>query len=126
MNTHATKTATASALALMMTTAAASADVTPAEVWTDWQAYLIDFGFAVTATEAQNADGLSLTGIVLTQTLPDEGGEMTMSLPELTLKDNGDGTVYVAYPEEMPISIKATGKDALSPSISSTAPPIWT
>ena len=114
MNTHATKTATASALALMMTTAAASADVTPAEVWTDWQAYLTDFGFAVTATEAQNADGLSLTGIVLTQTLPDEGGEMTMSLPELTLKDNGDGTVYVAYPEEMPISIKATGKDALS------------
>jgi hypothetical protein len=100
------------ALALMMGASTAMAEVTPADVWADWQAYLGGFGFAVTADEAQTAQGLGLTDIVLTQTLPDDAGETMITIPQVMLQDNGDGTVGVVYPTEMPIKIGVSGDDA--------------
>ncbi|MFX0541835.1 DUF2125 domain-containing protein [Roseovarius sp. S4756] len=100
------------AMALMVTGSAAMADVTPADVWADWQDYLTGFGFAVTADEAQTASGLELTNIVLTQTLPDEGGETTITVPQIALNDNGTGTVRIVYPGEMPITIAADAPEA--------------
>ncbi|WP_377172385.1 hypothetical protein [Roseovarius aquimarinus] len=103
--------AAASAFALLAGTGAAMADVTPAEVWADWQAYLTDFGFDVTATETEVSNGLQLTDIVMTQTLPEGAGTTTISFSELTMRGNGDGTVAVVYPAEMPIKVSATGPE---------------
>ncbi len=103
--------AAAGALALMMGTGGALADVTPAEVWADWQSYLRGFGMAVTAQETQVASGLELSGITLTQTLPDDAGETVITVPEILMRDNGDGTVAIVYPAEMPISIVGTGAE---------------
>jgi len=110
MTTYGTYTAMTGALALMMTTGAAMADVTPAEVWSDWQEYMGSFGFAVTADEAQSVDGLTLTNIVLTQTLPDDAGTTTGTVPQITIIDNDDGTVAIVYPSEMPITMTGTGE----------------
>lgn len=112
MKNYGTPTAMTGALALMLSAGAATADVTPADVWSDWQNYLGDFGFAVTADEAASADGLSLTNIVLTQTLPDDAGTTTVTVPGIMLEDNGDGTVGVVYPDEMPITMTGVGESA--------------
>src|SRR5690554_848829 len=112
MRKFSTTTATASALALFMSTGAALADVTPAEVWSDWQAYLGDMGFAVTADEEQTSGGLTLSNIVLTQTLPEDDGDLTITISEITATDNGDGTVSISYPEAMPVAMATTGEDA--------------
>lgn len=111
MRKFSTVTATASALALFMSTGAALADVTPAEVWSDWKAYLGDMGFAVTADEDQTSSGLTLSNIVLTQTLPEDGGDITITISEISATDNGDGTVSIIYPETLPLAIATTGDD---------------
>lgn len=111
MKRFSTATATASALALFMSTGAALADVTPAEVWSDWKAYLGDMGFAVTADEDQTSSGLTLSNIVLTQTLPEDGGDITITISEISATDNGDGTVSIIYPETLPLAIATTGDD---------------
>lgn len=112
MKRFSTATATASAIALFMSTGAALADVTPAEVWSDWKAYLGDMGFAVTADEDQTSSGLTLSNIVLTQTLPEDGGDITITIPEISATDNGDGTVSIIYPENLPLMIAGTGEEA--------------
>lgn len=112
MRKFSTTTATASALALFMSTGAALADVTPAEVWSDWKAYLGDMGFAVTADEDQTSGGLTLSNIVLTQTLSEDDGDLTITISEITATDNGDGTVSISYPEAMPVAMATTGDDA--------------
>ncbi|MEX1236010.1 MAG: DUF2125 domain-containing protein [Roseovarius sp.] len=104
----ATRAAT-SALALMMGTGGAMADVTPAEVWADWQRYMGSFDMAVNAQETQTDEGLELADITLTQTLPDDAGETVITVPEIVMRDNGDGTVAIVYPAEMPISIAGKG-----------------
>ena len=110
MKNYGTQTAMTGALALLLSAGAATADVTPADVWSDWQNYLGDFGFAVTADEAASADGLSLSNIILTQTLPEDAGTTTVTVPGIMLEDNGDGTVGVVYPDEMPITMTGVGE----------------
>ena len=105
-----TATAITSALALMLSAGAAAAEVTPADVWSDWQDYLDGLGFAVTAQEATSADGLNLTDIVMTQTLPDDAGTTTVTVPGIMLEDNGDGTVGIVLPDQMPITMTGTGE----------------
>ena len=111
MMNYSPHTAMASALALILSAGAATADVTPAEVWADWQDYLSGFGFAVTADEAPSSGALALTNIVLTQTLPDDAGTTTVTVPGITLEDNGDGTVEIIYPDEMPIIMTGVGEN---------------
>lgn len=111
MNTY----GTATALALVMTAGTALADITPAEVWSDWQAFLEDLGVEVTADKAETANGLTLSNIMMTNRMPaGEDGEltdMTITIPELSLTDNGDGTVTLSPPESLPVTIAGTGED---------------
>ena len=104
------RTLTAAA-ALTLGAGTAMADVTPADVWADWQDYMTGFGFAVDATETPGADGLELSDIVLTQTLPEDAGDTTITIGQVTLKDNGDGTVRIVYPEELPIKVEGKGPE---------------
>ncbi|MEB8388219.1 DUF2125 domain-containing protein [Rhodobacteraceae bacterium KMM 6894] len=104
----------ATATSLLMTSGAALADVTPAEVWTDWKGYMTGFGYTVTAEETQTGDSLTLTNMVLGIPMPETGGDVTMTLPELQFIDNGDGTVKITMPEVMPMKVDVTGSDPVA------------
>ena len=99
----------AAALALCATSA--SADLAPGDVWADWQAYLGSFGLDVAATETRLGDTLILRDITLKQTLPNGAGSTAITIPEVTMAPDGDGTVGIAYPAEMPIRFERDGPE---------------
>jgi hypothetical protein len=91
---------TVSALALMISAAPAFADVTPQQVWDDLSAYMGQFGYEVSATQTQSGNDLNLDDIVLKMSMPEEDLDMTVTLDQLMLKDQGDGSVAVLMPEQ--------------------------
>jgi hypothetical protein len=84
------------ALAFLATAGGAQAAVTPDQVWAQLQYYARNAGLVLTtgATD-RRADRLVLSDISVTRSLPDNGGTTTASLPELTLRDTGDGRVEI-------------------------------
>ncbi|MCH2096224.1 MAG: DUF2125 domain-containing protein [Rhodobacteraceae bacterium] len=84
----------------------AMADVTPRQVWNDLEAYLTDFGYAVTGTEVANGNDLTIQDMTFSMALPEGGGDVAMSASELRLIDRGDGSVLVRFPDVMPLDIR--------------------
>ena len=83
----------------------AMADVTPKEVWKDWQDYMLGMGYTLTGTENQSGDTLAISNVIFDLAGgPDQGG-MTLSLGTLSFVQNGDGTVSVVLPDVMPINV---------------------
>lgn len=95
-----------SALALCAFAAPAYADVTPQQVWDDLETYMQGFGYSVTATEAMDGSNLTLTDVVMSMQVPDEDIVVAFNMDRLTLMDQGDGTVKIAFPSVMPLTIK--------------------
>ena len=91
----------------LMGSTATFADVTAAEVWTDWHDYMTGFGYEIAASEAASGDGVTVNGLTISMDLPDDGGKIKFDLGTLTFKNQGDGTVAVIMPEHMPIAINA-------------------
>ncbi len=108
------------AIALVLSTSAALAEVTPEQVWESWQALYTAGGQDLSVSgAARNGDTLEVTGLVVTH--KDElGGSYAVSIDKVSFKDNGNGTVVVtmsdsflmelAFPQtdEGPSSIKLT------------------
>lgn len=94
-----------SALALVLLATAASADVTPQEVWDNWQAMSTTAGQEMTVgATTPTATGLEVTDVLIT--FKDQmGGSSSVSFAKLTFADNGDGTVAVTMPDSYPISL---------------------
>lgn len=92
------------ALALVLASAA-QADVTPEEVWANWQALVTSAGQELTVGEVKrDGDTLAVTGLVIT--LKDDlGGAFAADIDTMNFKDNGDGTVAVTVAETYPMSI---------------------
>lgn len=84
------------------------ADITGAEVWADWKAYMEGFGYGVSATEATSGDTLTVTDLSMTAVIPEEDGSVTITFGSMTFTDQSDGTVSVGLPESMPITFEAT------------------
>ena len=82
-----------------------AAEVTPADVWADFKRYLEDFGYSVTADEAQDGGALVVTGIAMTMEMPEDAGAISVSLGEMRFEDNGDGSVGVVIPPALPITM---------------------
>lgn len=91
-----------SLLATTALTAPAQAEITPAEVWQDLRSYMQSFGYAVTGTETGGGDELVVQDVVMTATLPEGEGTVTIELGTLTLADTGDA-VSMQFEEVMPI-----------------------
>ena len=81
------------------------ADLTPAEVWGDWQQYLEGMGYTVTATQSSDGDVLTVSGITFSMEIPDNQGAMTMEIGTIEFEQLGDGTVAVNLPDSMPMSV---------------------
>jgi hypothetical protein len=87
------------ALSLVLMAEAAFAEVTPAEVWGNWQALVTSAGQDLTFENvAESDDQVAVTGAVLTYT-DDLGGSFSVSIDNIVFADNGDGTVTVTMSE---------------------------
>jgi hypothetical protein len=96
--------AATTALAVVLPVTAAFADVTPEEVWANWQAMATAAGQELTVgAVAQNGDALEATDIVVT--FSDElGGSFSATIGRLAFADTGDGTVAVTMSEVIPLA----------------------
>jgi hypothetical protein len=107
--------ASSTALSLVLMAQAALADVTPAEVWSNWQALATSGGQEITFDNvAESGDAVEVTGLVLTYT-DDLGGSFSASIDKITFAANGDGTVGVTMSESYPMTL-AFPADAEGPS----------
>lgn len=100
-----------SALTLALTSSAAFADVTAADVWEDWKGYMAGFGYEMSGTESASGGVLSVSGVAMTYPLPEDGGSMTFTIGDLTFTETGSGSVDIALPTEMPIAFDVTTED---------------
>lgn len=87
----------ATAAGLLLGTSAL-ADVTAQQVWGDFKSYLEGFGYTLTADEAQSGDTLAISNGVMIMDLPEGAGTARVTLPDMSLTENGDGSVAVMMP----------------------------
>ncbi|MBY6113084.1 DUF2125 domain-containing protein [Mameliella alba] len=91
--------ATASALAIVAMAGPSWADVTPQQVWDDFEAYMTNFGYEITATEAMEGSSLVVSDMTMVVTIPEEDGVIRLVMPPMTFAEAGEGAVSVTYPE---------------------------
>ncbi len=92
-------------LAYAIVTQGALADVTAQQVWDDWQTYLTQMGYTVTAEQSTSGDVTTITDMTVVATVPDTDGSFKMTMPQMTLTENADGTVSIDLPESFPMTV---------------------
>ncbi|WP_420585948.1 DUF2125 domain-containing protein [Ruegeria sp.] len=92
-------------LAYAIATQGAFADVTAQQVWDDWQAYLTQMGYDVTADQSTAGDVTTITDMTAAMDMGEEGGAFQLTIPQMTLTENGDGTVSIGLPESFPMTL---------------------
>ncbi|MFC3182751.1 DUF2125 domain-containing protein [Cypionkella sinensis] len=84
----------------------AFADVTPEEVWQNWQDMSTSAGQTVTSTSAErDGDTLVVSGVTITY--EKDGTSFTSAIEQIDFTDNGDGTVDVTTSDNTEMSLKA-------------------
>jgi hypothetical protein len=97
----------ASALALVLGSVSALAEVTAAGVWTDWKAMLEAAGATVTVgSETAKGGTVALKDVAIAFEVPE--ATVTASIPQMTLADRGDASVAVTISPRWTVSISAT------------------
>lgn len=77
----------------------ALADVTPEEVWQNWQAFYASSGSTIT-TGAVERDGDTLVITGFTASIDGDGASSETTIAEIRLRDTGEGTVEVTMSDE--------------------------
>jgi hypothetical protein len=95
-----------SAIAIFITGSSAMADVTAAQVWSDFQSYLTGFGYTVTGEETSSGNTLTVTGLTMTFDSPADNVTATFGMDSLTFAETGDGRVRVTMPGSMPLTFQ--------------------
>lgn len=103
-------------IAYAIATQGAWADLTANDVWADWKAYVGGMGYEISGDEAASGGQLKVTNITVGMQIPEEDASFSMSMPEMTLRDQGDGTVAIDFPAEFPLTfvIEAEGEDPIT------------
>lgn len=96
----------ATTLSLLLGTTSAFADVTNADVWGNWQSYWESMGYSVTAKEAASDGVLMVTDLEMKMVLENSDEDVSMTMPSLTLTEQGDGSVKIVMPPLSQISLK--------------------
>lgn len=104
----------------LLSASAASADVTAADVWADWQESLSLYGEDGVSIGGETMDGDTLTISDITLTMSDETATVTASLGDLVLVEQGDGTVSVEMPANYPITIENKDGNVVKMSMNQT------
>lgn len=75
------------------------ADVTAEQVWQSWAKQYETYGYTVSTDSIdKSGDTLVISGLGLEQRLDDSS--MTLTLPEMRLREQGDGTVEVSFAQK--------------------------
>ena len=77
------------AVPALLVSQAAWADLTSAQVWGDWKQYMQGVGYTVTANETVNGSDLTVSDIQMSLALPENAGDMSMSMGTLNFVQNG-------------------------------------
>jgi hypothetical protein len=104
-----------STLALSIASGPAFAELSAQQVWDGMEDAMQGFGYSVTATETLGAGGVTVSDVVLNIAMPEDNGSVSVSISEIVLTENGDGSVTMTFPASMPISIDAApeGEDTV-------------
>ncbi len=86
-------------------TQGAFADLTANDVWSDWQSYLGSMGYTISGEESASGNVTTISNMMVSMELPEDEGQFQMVMPEMTLTENGDGTVSIGLPESFPMTI---------------------
>jgi len=97
-------------LAYAIATQSAFADLTANDVWADWQDYMSAMGYTVTGDQSVSGDVTTISNMTVTMAFPEEEGEANVTMPDLTLTENGDGTVSIGLPEEFPMTVTGSAE----------------
>lgn len=116
MTKHIMMRSAASAIALISATAA-SAQVTAADVWADWQASLALYGQdnLTIGAETMTGDTLTVSGIIFG--FEEEATKLTGAMGDVTFTELGDGTVSVGMALTNPITISDQDGNILKMSV---------
>lgn len=115
-----TLTSTLSLVAICAIAAPATADVTAAELWAEWQANAAAAGSPFVAQATTNANGLTLTGIVWTIPATDTEPPVDVMFGDMTLTNESDGSVTITMPETVGMMVDVPGEGAFGANLSMT------
>ncbi len=102
---HAFLAGSTAAIALFAGSAGFAA-VTPEDVWANWQAMASTAGQTIATTDvSRNGNALVISG--MTMGYESDKGSFSSSIDQITLTENGDGTVGVQLSDSYPILIKS-------------------
>lgn len=97
----------------------ASAQVTPEDVWQNWQRVSASYGQALTADSvAREGDTLVAKGVKTF--MGEDGAEFTGSVEEMRFRDLGDGTVEVTATDTYKIAMQFPGEEGEKQAVNAT------
>ena len=99
------------ALAYAVATQGAFADLSTNDVWSDWQSYMGSMGYSISGDQATSGNVTTISNMTMKMDLPEEEGTFDMVVPEMTLTENGDGTVSIDFPESFPMTVSGKAED---------------
>ncbi len=102
---------TGALIAVFLSTTASFAEVTPQQVWDNWRGYLEGYGYSVTANEIASSGAIDVTGLSMSVEMPEEAGNIAVTLGDIRFVDNGDGSVGIVMADSAPVSIKIRPAD---------------
>ncbi len=94
--------------ALIATTTAASADITPEETWGLWSDLIKSVGdsASLTATERMSGDTLTVSDIQVSLDIEGpEGGDVMIAMDRIVLEPTGDGSVSLTMSDVISLSV---------------------
>jgi hypothetical protein len=100
-----------SAAVVVAMTGTVRADVSPQDVWDQMQAYMSSFGYEVQTQPVADGSSLRLPELTMTVPVPADpttgitGGTIRLILGDMSLTDQGNGTVSVDIPNVLPITV---------------------
>ena len=92
-------------LAYAVSTQVAFADVTTSDVWADWQAYLSGMGYDLSGDQSTSGEVTTIANMTIAMVLSETEGQFNLVIPELTLTQNGNGTVSIGFPHRFPVTV---------------------
>ena len=97
------------AVLAIMAANSVQADVTPEEVWQNWQDFYETSGSTVTTgSEARDGDTLVISDFAAS--FDDENGTSDSQIAEIRLRDKGDGSVEVTMSDEATFAFSSTSE----------------
>lgn len=99
------------ALAYAIATQGAFADLTADDVWSDWQTYFEAMGYTVTGDQNTSGNVTTITNMTVSMAFPEDDGQLQIVIPEMTLTENGDGTVGIGMPKSFPMTVSGVAED---------------